>query len=97
MKGGGANQCVIRLNEKGGDNVISLEQALKMRLEEERISAEKRFIELDLLYSNSVKCSIGSEEYMQYLKNERDIAYMLLQLKKRDCDNIKKILKALSK
>ena len=81
---------------KGGDN-MSLEEALKIRLNDERICAEKRFIELDALYSNALKCDgiSRSEEYMQYLKNERDVAYMIMQLKKKNCNEVKKIMKTL--
>ena len=71
--------------QEGGDNEMSsLEDSFKERVKEEMTYAELRFHELDLLYSNSLKCE-GSfalpREYMTYLKKERDLAYMMFQLK----------------
>lgn len=84
--------CCDTSQQKGGDDEMSsLADSFKERVIDEKVDAEKRFRELDILYSNSLKC-VGSsalpQKYLAYLKRERDLASMMLQMKENNLKSL---------
>lgn len=57
-------------------------------LKAEKAQAEKKFYRMAELYTKTLECDLAiklPESYIDYLKKEKDLAYMMFQLKAKEC------------
>lgn len=67
---------------------MDLQPLLFKALKEEKALAEKKFYQMAELYNKTLERDLVvklPESYIDYIKNEKDLAYMMFKLKAKEC------------